>query len=90
MTRSIRLAAAAVLGALLLAACSSYEPGPAGTVVEKDTDSYRSGSTTIIKRYLTVETAGGTRTEFRVNGTDYGRCYRGSAYPRCLQRSDRD
>ncbi|MFD7505430.1 hypothetical protein [Streptomyces sp. NPDC059850] len=51
MNRSIRLAAVAVLGALVLTTCStSYASGPAGRVVEKDRDTYKVGTTTITKR----------------------------------------
>ncbi|MGW3627797.1 hypothetical protein [Streptomyces sp. NPDC000880] len=91
MNRTARLAAVCALVAVLLTACSSsYPQGTAGRIVEKDKDAYKVGSSTITKRYLTTEAEDGTRTTFRVSSEHYGRCYRGSSYPGCLKRTDRD
>ncbi|MGW7504348.1 hypothetical protein ACWGIR_22845 [Streptomyces albidoflavus] len=63
-------------------ACSPPQ-GPAGRVVDKDRAYFASSK---IWRYrLTTETAQGERTEFRVPGGAYRRCYIGSAYPQCTQ-----
>ena len=87
--RAAGLAVTAVTaGALVLAACQpgSFPAGPEGTVVGKDRDklskrNYRSD--------LTVKTPSGQVVEFRVTGDEYDRCFHGSHYPKCANRTDR-
>ncbi|MDH6449624.1 MULTISPECIES: hypothetical protein [Streptomyces] len=87
MTRTIRLAAVSAVAALLLAACGELPQGPAGRVIDKDTD-YQPATKTS-DYFLTVRTPEGEEDEFEVSSDDYDRCYRGSAYPGCIKRTDR-
>lgn len=59
-------------------------PGPAGKIVEKAMDD-DSG-----EFFITVKTEDGKKVQFQVPGSHYGRCYRGSAYPKCLEYTDRN
>lgn len=75
----------------LLTGCGDDpEPGPAGRVVAKDTDTYTihhpkvgkspAWTQVITDYYLT------TSERFEVSSDDYDDCYRGSIYPRCTER----
>ncbi|MFJ4084917.1 hypothetical protein ACIP2Z_38990 [Streptomyces iakyrus] len=83
MNRSIRLAALAVLGILLLTACGpkTYPPGPEGKVTKRSSAYYKSGGW---RYWLTVGD-----TKFRVTRDDYRDCFHNSSYPACTQRTDR-
>lgn len=84
LMQSLKLAAVAVTAAALaLTACGPAE-GSAGTVVAKE--SVYKSSTKTRWYFLTTRDADGVEHEFRVSKGGYDSCYRGSAYPTCLNR----
>ncbi|WP_405465191.1 hypothetical protein OG783_17670 [Streptomyces jietaisiensis] len=84
MNRSCFLAGAVALatGLALLAGCAPPD-GPPGVVVDK-TNPW-SPATKTRRYFLTVATADGRRTQFRVSLGDYRHCVRGAHYPHCTK-----
>lgn len=85
---------AAVAGALALTGCGSTPDdhrGDAGKVVERDSDHWttKSGKTTVHHwdYDLTIKrSSDGTEYELDVTESGYDHCYRGSSYPKCVDR----
>jgi hypothetical protein len=84
MNRPSALAGAVALavGAALLAGCAPSD-GPPGVVVDK-TNPW-SPATKTRSYFLTVSTADGRRTQFRVSLGNYRHCVRGAHYPHCTK-----
>lgn len=67
--------------------------GPAGRVTDKESRSWTTGVKHKTRHYdyeLTVTAKDGKSTTFEVSSDHYGRCYRGSAYPSCTTKTERD
>lgn len=80
------IAVAAVGAVLILSGCSTPddERGDPGKVIDRDAD-YNSSSKTW-DHDLTVRRPDGTTYELDVTGDGYDHCYRGSSYPKCVDR----
>lgn len=71
------------LAVLVLTGCGpDDERGDAGKVVDRDSDYYSSTKTWDYD--LTIRRPDGTEYELDVSRRGYDRCYRGSAYPKCV------
>lgn len=80
------IVAAAVAGVLALTGCSTPDDkrGDAGKVVERDSDYY--SSTKQWDYDLTIKRVDGTEYDLDVTRRGYDHCYRGSSYPKCVDR----
>ncbi|TXS40170.1 hypothetical protein EAO75_34755 [Streptomyces sp. uw30] len=86
MRKILATTVTALAAVLVLTACNpNYAVGPAGTVSDRSAAYFKSGGW----RYrLTVTTADGQRREFRVTRDEYRSCFRGSAYPSRIHRTE--
>ncbi|GGX50136.1 hypothetical protein [Streptomyces chartreusis] len=86
MRKILTTALATIATVSVLTACNpSYGAGPAGTVSDRSAAYFKSGGW----RYrLTVTMNDGQGQEFRVSRDDYRSCFRGSAYPSCMHRTE--
>lgn len=92
-SRGALAAFVAAIGIFLVAGCGSPHPqGPAGQVTDHDKDQDCRTTGTGAKKHrtctwdyeLTVRTPDGGETDFAVDSAAYDHCYRGSAYPKCI------
>lgn len=84
MHKTVALAvSAAVAGALALTGCGPDDKrGDAGQVTGRDRDYYSSTKTWDYD--LTIRRPDGSEYELDVTRRGYDRCFRGSAYPKCI------